>query len=555
MDVLLILLHLAGAIALLLYSVRMVRTGVERASGPTLRRAIANPGRGRIASAAVGTVIAVLLQSSTATAVLASGFAAGGLISLTGGLALLLGADVGTALVVQFLSFDLKWLMPLLLASGGWLFLKSERRGAKQAGRILIGIGLILASLGMIGLATEPLKQSPFMPVFAAYLADDMITAFIAGAVVTFLFHSSVASILMVAAFTAQGLLPAAAGISLVLGANAGGGLLAVWLTRAGSRETRLLPLGNCLFRVLGAIAALAILGMIEPPLSEIGQGPARQVINVHLLFNACLLMTCLPLVGPTAWLAGKLIPPEPTAPVDDERLKPSSALDRSVIDSPGLALASVTRELLRMSEVVEIMLRPVMEFFETGDRQQIERIRKLDDVVNDAHTEIKLYIAEVNRGKLSAEDAARGIELTGFAINMERAGDLIAKNLLVLVQEKQKKKLKFSAEGWAELTNLHDRVMANMQLALNVLVSEDIDSARQLIAEKDRMRALERESHDRHLVRLRAGREDSIETSDIHLETVRSLKEINSLFATIAVPILSRCGQLRDTRLIDGNV
>ena len=554
MTILMIILHLAGAIALLLYSVRMVRTGVERASGPALRRAIADPKRGWLASAAVGMVIAVFLQSSTATAVLASGFAASGLVQATSGLALLLGADVGTALVVQFLSFDLVWLIPLLLATGGWLFLKIEARGAKQLGRIFLGVALILVSLRMIGEATVPLKQNPFMPLLAGYLADDMITAFVAGAVVTFLFHSSVASVLMVAAFTAQGVLAIDASVSIILGANAGGGLLAVWLTRTSGREARLLPIGNCLFRVLGSLAALALFWLVDVPLNEVGDAPARQAINVHLLFNLALLVICLPFVGLVAKLVEAMVPEPDDAVAEDVRLRPATALDRSVIGSPELALASATRELLRMSEIVEVMIRPVMEFYETGNKEEVERIRKLDNEVNEVHTNIKLYVAEVNRGELSAEDAERGIELTSFTINLERASNIVSKNLLDLVIKKHKKQLKFSDEGWAELTNLHDRVMANMQLALNVLVSGDVDSARQLMAEKDRMRRLERESHDRHLVRLRAGTETSIDSSDIHLETVRALKEFNSLIASVAVPILSRSGLLRDTRLVEND-
>ncbi len=545
-----ILLQMFAAIMLLLYSVRMVRTGMERASGPGLRRAVADPARGRVSSASVGAVIAVLLQSSTATAVLAAGFATSGLIQVSGGLALLLGADFGSAIVVQFLSLDLAWLIPVLLATGGWLFLKFESRTVKQTGRICLGIAFILLSLKMIGEATIPLKENRFMPLLAAYLADDYLTAFFAGAVVTFLVHSSVATILMIAAFTAQGILPLEASLSLVLGANLGGGLIAVWLTRGYDRTARLLPLGNLIFRGVGALAALMALQIFQFPFSEIGATATRQVVNMHLIFNLALLVLCLPFIGPVEWLVRVLLP-EP-ASVDESRLlRPESALDRRVIKQPGLALASATRELLRMSELVEVMIRPVMEFFETGNREEIEKIRELDLQVNEAHTNIKLYIAEVNRGELSSEDAERGIELTSFAINLERAGDIVAKNLLDLVLQKNKKKLRFSSDGWKELTDLHDRVMANMQLALNVLVSEDIDSARQLIVEKDHMRRRERESHERHLVRLKAGREDSIESSDIHLETMRSLKEINSLFASVALPILSRNGQLLETRLV----
>lgn len=546
-----ILLQMFAAVMLLLYSVRMVRTGMERASGPGLRRAVANPSRGRVSSAGVGVVIAILLQSSTAAAVLAAGFATSGLIQVSGGLAMLLGADLGSAIVVQFLSLDLAWLIPVLLAVGGWLFLKYESRTVKQTGRICLGIAFILLSLKMIGEATIPLKDNPFVPQLAGYLADDYLTAFIVGAAGTFLIHSSVATILMIAAFTAQGVLPLEASLSLVLGANLGGGLIAVWLTRGYDRNARSLPFGNLLFRGTGALVALLALQFFQFPFSEIGATATRQVVNMHLLFNLALMILCLPFIGPMDRLVRSLLP-DRVAPDDSRLLRPKSALDRGVIKQPGLALASATRELLRMSELVEVMIRPVMEFFETGNREEVEKIRKLDLQVNEAHTNIKLYIAEVNRGELSSEDAERGIELTSFAINLERAGDIVAKNLLDLVVQKNKKKLRFSADGWKELTDLHDRVMANMQLALNVLVSEDIDSARQLIVEKDHMRRRERESHERHLVRLKAGREDSIESSDVHLETMRSLKEINSLFASVAMPILSRNGQLLETRLVE---
>ena len=194
-------------------------------------------------------------------------------------------------------------------------------------------------------------------------------------------------------------------------------------------------------------------------------------------------------------------------------------------------------------------MLRPVMDMFQTCDREQVERLRRLDREVNSAHSGIKLYLAEVSRGG-DETDSNRSLDLAGFAINLERAGD-ITKALLDMALDKKKKSHNFSAEGWQELTGLHDRLMANMQLALNVLLSEDLDSARQLIMEKDRMRILERQSRKNHLRRLQDGSEQSIETSDLHLEIVRSLREINTLFAAAAYPILSRNGLLRESRLV----
>ena len=230
MELSFFLLQLTAAVMLLLYSTRMVRTGIERAMGVNLRNMFLRSRRAIALNVLAGMLAAILLQSSTAVTLLVSGFAATGVMGVTGSLAVVLGADLGTAAVVKFLSLNLSALVPVLLAAGGVLFLKFESRAAKQAGRVLMGIAFILLSLKMIGEATAPMRESPLLPAVVTYLSGDPITAFAGGALITFLFHSSVAAILLFATFCALGVLPLAAGISLVLGANAGGGLVAVWL-------------------------------------------------------------------------------------------------------------------------------------------------------------------------------------------------------------------------------------------------------------------------------------------------------------------------------------
>ncbi|MEO5325659.1 Na/Pi cotransporter family protein [Mesorhizobium sp. CC13] len=551
MHLLYVLLQLAGAIMLLLWAVRMVRTGVERAHGALLREALRGATRGRMRAAAAGTVLAVMLQSATAVAVLAAGFAATGVMTVSGGLAVMLGADVGSAFVVQALSFDLSWLVPLLLFAGATMFLKVEARIVKQTGRTLLGIAFILISLRMVGEATAPMRHSSLLPMAVDYLRGDPVTAFGAAALFTWLIHSSVASVLLFMSMAAQGVLPAEVALPMILGVNLGAGLVAVGLTRGQAIEARRVPLGNLIFRATAAVVILLGLQVANLPMSWFGENAARQVVNLHLAFNLALLVACLPFTTAMERLARLILPDAPAGgEAFDLMSRRKSALDRTVIKMPSVALASATREVLRMAETVEIMLRPVMELFESGDKARVAQLRRLDEEVNRAHTDIKLYIAEVNRGTMSQDEARRGIELTDLAINLEHAGDIIAKNLLVLAEEKSDKRLSFSREGWSELTALHDQVLANMQIAMNVLVSGDLEAARQLVVEKERMRKLERDSHERHLKRLQSGTPQSIETSDIHLEAVRALKEFNSLLVSVAYPILTQSGDLLESRL-----
>lgn len=527
----------------------MVRTGVERSQEPALKRVLRQSGGGRIRAAGIGAAIAVVLQSSTAVAMLAAGFAASGALTLATGLALMLGADLGSSLVVQILSIDLHWLTPLLLLAGAGLFFKGTSRELKQAGRIIIGIALILVSLRMIGEATSPLREAAFLPAVVTYLQNDILTAFLIGAAFTWLVHSSVASVLLIATFAAQGLVPLELGVSLLCGANLGGGLIAVGLTRTAAVEARRIAWGNLTFRGLGAVIALLAFHLLEPPASLLGDSAARQVVNFHLAFNVALLLLCLPLTGIVARLIERLVKPKLTP---EQMLNPlaeaTSCLDQAVTGMPALALASATRELLRMAEIIERMLTPLMELYETGDPEKIKQARTLEKAVDQAQSEIKLYLAKIDY--TGEAEAQRGHELSNFAINLEYVGDAISKTLLKLAETRRDQKLSFSPEGWRELNELHHRVMTNMQLALNVLVSKDRESARQLLMEKAAVSQAERESYGQHLTRLRSGTAQSMETSNIHLETVRALKTINSLFASVAYPILQQSGDLLDSRL-----
>ncbi len=558
MTLLLLIINLAGAVALLLWATRMVRTGVERFKGNTLRKLIRRAGSGKIKAAVTGSAIATLLQSSTAVALLATGFVASGTIDSAAGLALLLGADFGSALVVNILSLNLSWLMPLLILLGVACYMKGRSSAFRHSGRVLLGIGLLLLSLQLLGAATLPLKDSPFFSIVADFLNRDLVSAFLVGALFTWLLHSSIASILLVATLCNQDIFTPAVGIALVLGANLGAGLIAFGLTLDQPGPARSVSLGNLIFRAILAVAMLALMRISGIPdfsalinqYTGMTMNSAQIVVGFHLVFNFLLVAMCLPLTSVAARMLARILPGNESVEQRNPLLERETALDRAVLDTPSLALASATRECLRVADIIELMLKPVMDFYDHSNTKQLEETRKLDELVNKLHEDIKLYLVELHDDQLSPRETIRKSELTNFAINMEAVGDVIAKQLLVLAEEKHSEDLSFSPEGRRELGDLHGTVTANMNLALNVLVSSDIDSARTLVEEKDRMREQERQSNQQHMRRLEAGTLESRETSSLHLETLRALRQINSMFASVAYPILSESGELRSSRL-----
>jgi phosphate:Na+ symporter len=542
-----ILLNLLGGVALLLWATRMVRTGVVRAYGAGLRRAIGRSTRHRLTAFGLGIGAAALLQSATATAMLLSQFSARGLIADGAGLAVMLGADVGSTLVVQLLSFGIAWLSPALLLVGVIAFLAGSTARWRQLGRILIGLGLMLLSLTLIVAASAPMRDSPALVYMVTLLSGAPLIALLLAALVTWLAHSSVAIVLLVMSLATTGILPLELVFVLVLGANVGGAIVPLALSWLDSnRRARRIPAANLAVRGACALALLPLLGLLTPELTHIGADPARQVANFHTAFNLGLALLFLPLAGLLGGLAARLFPAVAEA---GDRGAPRH-LDPGAVERPTVALACATREILRMADIVEEMLRGVIEVFANNDEKLQAHLSALDDDVDRLHNAIKLYLTRVSRRALPEDESQRCVELIIFTTNLEHVGDIIDKNLLELAQKKIKRQLTFSEQGWAEITEMHAEVVRQMQLALTVFVSGEVPVARQLIMEKDHFRELERRGSEHHLERLRAGRIESIESSALHLDILRDLKRIASHLTSVAYPILDAEGELRHSRL-----
>ncbi|MGC6452385.1 MAG: Na/Pi cotransporter family protein [Candidatus Puniceispirillaceae bacterium] len=546
------LLELAGATILLLFAVRMVRTGVERAFGASFRRLVTGS-NARFRATFAGMALATIMQSSVAVAMLIAGFVSAGTLSFQLGLPAMLGADLGSALVIQFLSMEISWLAPLLLLTGGLMFLKSQSALAKQIGRALLGVALILIALELMRTTVTPIRDSAFLPQMAIFLERDFITAFLVGAVLTFIMHSSVAAVLMFVTMVAIGALPLMVGISLMLGANLGSSLLPLWMTRAMPPAARQVPVMNAILR--GTAAVIMVVVVNRSPLIELlpDAGAGQTVILGHVLFNALLLLA-VPFSGLLATITAKVMP-EDVAGRDDMPAHHRSVLDLDALDDPTLAIASIKRELQRMLLIVEEMMLPVMGLLEDFDKDRMNRIIEKDLIINEALDGTRRYVADLSgvngsqNGKVSNRKELRN--LLEFAIAVEAAGDVVSKTLSQLAANRDRDGIRFSEEGLAELRSMHDRVIANIALAGNVLVSGDVGIARRLIEEKGEFTHRQRKSRKSHLKRLAKGRVESLESSDLHLETGLAFKEFNSHVASIAYPILSREGQLLDSRLV----
>lgn len=544
-----VFLHLAGGVALLIWAVRMVRTGVVRAFGSSLRSVLASATRNRVTAVLAGAGVTVLMQSATATAMLLTSFSRRGLVPLAMALAVVLGADVGSAVAAQLLSLNVSHLWPIFVAVGVVTFLVSDSDRPQCIGRALIGLGLLTLSLQHLRSTVVPLAESETFGLVLAALAGEPILAAILAAGITWAAHSSLAVVLVIATLALTGAVTPTLAIAAVLGANVGAAAAPLSANWGAAAETKRVPFGNLIMRGTVAAVLIPFAGLLADVAASFGLDGARLTVDAHLAFNILVALVFVPLVGPVSRLLERIVPATPQ-PADPARPR---YLANVPADVSSEALAAAHREALALGDRVEAMLVKSMEALESGDPKLIRELRSADDAVDAVNEAIKLHLVRMSRKGMSEEDSRRFMEILSFTTNLEHIGDVIDKQLLEMAEKKGRAHLAFSSEGLADLKVFHARVASNFSTALNVFATGDPDLARRLFAEKTAIRDLERHFAERHYARLRAGVTLSMETTSIHMDVLRDLKRIHGHFVIVAQPILEACGELADTRLRAG--
>jgi phosphate:Na+ symporter len=537
-----VLLDLMGGVALLLWGLHMVQSGILRAFGSDLRRLLSNALGNRFAAFGAGLGLTAVLQSSTATGLMTASFAAEGLVGLAPALAIMLGANVGTTLIVQVLSFNIAAAAPVLFIIGLVAFRSGARSRVKDLGRVAIGLGLVLLALHILVSTLAPAESAPSVRALLNAITGDPVMCILIAAALTWAAHSSVAIVLLIMSLASSHFVTPAAALALVLGANLGSAINP--LIEGGRRDdpaSYRLPAGNMLNRLIGVVLTVPFLQPITDALVAFQPDLAKATAGFHIAFNVALAIVFIGLLDPLAWLLVKVFPAR-KASTDPATPR---YLDENSLETPSLALPDAARETLRMADLVEVMLRQVMTALLTNDRALAREVSRMDNVVGRVGEAIKLYVTKLTRGSLDDREGRRAMEVISFSINLEHVGDIVDKNLSELAVKKVKRGLQFSAEGAEELAAFHKRILDSLRIAIGVFMSGDVADARRLIAEKVQLRAAELAAAERHLERLREGRPETLETTSLHLDVLRDLKRIHSHICSVAYPVLEAAGEV----------
>jgi phosphate:Na+ symporter len=529
------LLALFGGLALLLYGMQLIGEGLQRAAGGHLRHLLTRMTRTRLVAVASGALVTAIIQSSSATTLMLIGFVSAGLVTFRQSLGVILGADIGTTFTVQLLAFKVQELSLLLVGVGFAMTFFARRGLLKSLGQVILGFGFIFLGMKVMNDGLAPLAENELTRQVLVALADNQFLALLVGAVLSAGMASSAATIGLMLSLGHQGLLPLAAAIPVVLGANIGTCATALAASLRSSSDARRVAVAHIAFKVLGVALVFPFIEHLTSVMAQTAGDVARQIANAHTFFNVAISALFLPFAPWAARVITALVPEEERG---DNPYR-TRYLDDRYLDQPALAIGQATREALRMGDVAQNMLRDAMVVLRTDNQELLEDVERRDDQLDYLDREIKLFIARLGRETMSADMAQKEIALISFIGNLENIGDIIDKNLMELARKKLYQGRRFSEAGEAELIEFHSLISKNLERAIAGFAANDRSLAQEVLDMRPMVRQRERELRDSHLARLRRGLAESLETSEIHLDVLTNLKRISSHITALVYPIL----------------
>ncbi len=528
MPTLTFIIALSSSAILLLFGVHMVRTGIERLWGPQLRDWI-GARRSNASLLAVGTSTAFIMQGGTAVVLMVAGLAGSGLIPVLSATVIAIGAELGSAFALVFLSFPITGLAPLFILIGGVTYLWGKAPQRRAAGRILLGLGLLFLAIAQIKSTAEPFQDLSALGQIAWYLNSDIVAAAILGFFLTIAMHSSVAALITAVAFTASGMFEVHFGLGFVLGANIGSALIPLWLLRANADDNRAgWDVAMAVAKLRIGLAVFVLIGLLFRPIPAdllTDVSPSTAIIAANLALNALMLLSvfALPLVLPKA----------------DEASATNSGPSFSVHSDPEIRPILFKKKVLGMLDILSELLDWV--FAEPPNEAEITKLcGRLNSELHGIRDEYANLSDITGDGKT---DLDRQMD---FAIRLGRSGGILAGRPL----DDRLRGVRFSQEGQSEVDRLIGHVKGTLVLAHEVLATNDAQAARLLVKRKQSGADAEQTSRENHYIRLQRGNQASLSSSDEHLEVIASLKEVNSKLCTIAYAILDAEGALKKTRL-----
>jgi len=548
---------LLGGLALFLYGMEKMSEGMKKMAGNKLRTILSALTNNRIIGLSVGTLVTMLIQSSSATTVMLVSFVQAELMTFVQSLGVILGAGIGTTITAQLIALKLTDYSLLMIGIGFLVRVFSNKDEIKYIGEVLLGFGLLFLGMKLMSEAMYPLRSyKPFLDILKQL--EYPIIGILVGAIFTALIQSSSAFTGILIVLAQQGLLTLEAGIPLIFGANLGTCITAGLASIGASREAKRVALAHSLFKIGGILLFVfwiptfaEIIRSITPAQSETVS--PRQIANAHTIFNVSLAFIFLPF---TQYFAAVILKILPRRKVETGVVPVIWHLDNSVISTPAAAIGLAQTEILRMAKILKRMLNAVIEPFITNEekkdaiypeltaRQGIDmRERKIDFL----EEKVTKYLFQISKENLSDKQASEVYAMMAIAKDMENIGDIVHRELMPLSDKKQQLKKDFSGKGKKEIVNYHTSVMKQISRLEIALTQMEFEKTKKILLKEEKYQDVEYEYRMAHIERVQKEKTKSIVTHEIHMDLMDLLKQIHNYLKNMAKEIMESHNSLKN--------
>ena len=529
------ILELLAGLALFLFGMNMMSSNLEKAAGSGLRKMLNALTKNKYLGLLVGALFTMVIQSSSATTVMAVGLVNAGLMNLGQSIGVIFGANIGTTITAQLIAFKLTKAAPVFLLAGVGLTLFIRKKTLQRIGFVILGFGLLFFGLNTMSSAMKPLRSIPEFQEWMVNFQGPM--GILVGTLITTLVQSSSASVGILQALAMQGLISIDSAIFIVLGTNIGTCITAILASIGTSKNAKRAALIHLMFNILGSIVMIGIVYAL-PITSWVEKWSpndvSRQIANSHLLFNVLATVIFLPMSSLFVKAAKAIISGE------DPIREPQKLMyiEDHLFATPSIVVAQIIKEVERMGEIAVRSIKNAVDSFKNKDQKQIDKVFNDEEVIDFLNHEITHYLVKANQLDLSPGDAKLIGAMYHVVNDLERIGDH-AENIAEFAQARIDGNLTFSEQAIEELGEMSEKVFKLLSIAVEIFISSDKKRANQDIAPLEQeIDDLEKLHRQEHIDRLNCGT-CTPRSGTVFIEILSNLERVADHSTNVAYSIL----------------
>lgn len=486
-----------GGLGLFLYGIELMATGMQKAAGDRLRRILEVLTTRPIIGVLTGILITMLIQSSGATTVMVVGFANAGLISLSQAISVIIGANIGTTVTAQLISFKIEHIAYSVIGLGALIIFFSRRRQYRYLGEAILGMGLLFLGITTMSAGLSPLKKLPAFNSLLAQFSAFPLLGVLGGALFTAILQSSSAFTGVIIAMSTQGMISLPEAVPLILGSNIGTCVVA-FIASAGTNVTaRRTAMAHLFFNVIGVILCLFLLTPFTSLVLKTASTVTRQVANAHTIFNVLNSAVFILILPYFTRFISYLVPGEEVS----IEIGPTY-LDKRMLPTPAAAIRGAKKELLRMAMIAREMIGEALETFLKNDLKKGAHIEQMEELLDNLEEGINIFLAELSQNPLTETQSKMTGRFMSAANDLERIGDH-AHNIKQLAELKVEDRLPFSEQALEELSLIYEKINIMLERAIQAFETENKPLARMVMVEDDEVDLMEKVLRKAHIERI----------------------------------------------------